>query len=219
MRMGATAMVCAAGVVAILLAGPALAAEGAPAKFVSAKKCATCHKKKLIGNQYGAWQRSAHARAFEDLSTDRARAVAAKVGVKGDPAQAPQCLECHVTGYGAGPEAFLKGALVLAEGVGCESCHGAGQNFRKKSIMSDLELAKSKGLRIPEDADCRVCHNEKSPTWDENRYVLASGKHVGFDFDLARKKIAHKIPEDVKGHYVEIEKKLRKEKKLREKGR
>ena len=38
---------------------------------------------------------------------------------------------------------------------------------------------------------------------------------AGFDFAQAVKEIAHPIPEDVKGHYIEIEKKLKAEKRAR----
>jgi len=214
MKVAWAASVVGAGVIALLAStSGGVGAQTVAAKYVGSRKCGTCHKKYLIGNQLGAWQSSAHARAFKDLKSDRGRAVGAAAGLAGDPSESSRCLECHVTGYSEGPESFLKGVLIPEEGVGCESCHGAGQNFRKKSIMSDLDLAKSKGLRIPEDKDCRTCHNARSPTWDVNRYSLASGGHAGFDFDLAREKVAHKIPADVKGHFVEIEKRLRKEAK------
>ena len=38
---------------------------------------------------------------------------------------------------------------------------------------------------------------------------------MGFDFEQAKEKIRHPIPEDVKGKYLEVEEKLRAEKKAR----
>ena len=93
----------------------------------------------------------------------------------------------------------------------CESCHGPGRDYRKKKIMSDLDLARSKGLWDPgsDEARCTTCHNQRSPTFNAARYTLPDGSSVGFDFDQAKERIAHTIPEDVKGHYVELEKELK----------
>jgi len=51
---------------------------------------------------------------------------------------------------------------------------------------------------------CTQCHNDESPTWDPAK---------GFDYEASKKKIAHPIPEDVKGHYLEKEKAMRAAKK------
>ena len=41
-----------------------------------------------------------------------------------------------------------------------------------------------------------------TPAWDPQRYTLADGSKVGFDYDQAVKAIAHPIPEgyDPKAH-------------------
>jgi hypothetical protein len=80
--------------------------------------------------------------------------------------------------------------------VQCESCHGAGKDYRKKKVMIDQDLAISKGLIYPpKEKDCRACHNDDSPAWDPERYTLANGTKTGFDFDLASKAIEHPVPE------------------------
>ena len=56
---------------------------------------------------------------------------------------------------------------------------------------------------------CATCHNPESPTWDPKRYTLEDGTTAGFDFDQATKRIAHPIPEDTKGRFLEIEKRLK----------
>jgi hypothetical protein len=87
--------------------------------------------------------------------------------------------------------------------VQCESCHGPGSEYRKKTVMADQKKAVAAGLVLPEKDEkvCTKCHNKDSPTWDAAK---------GFDFEAAKKKIAHPIPKDVKGHYIELEKKARK---------
>ena len=172
--------------------------------YVGSQKCAICHKEKLLGSQFFVWKAGPHARAYETLASDRAFEFAAAAGIDEEPQEARECLRCHVTGYGLPPESFARRRPNLDEGVGCESCHGPGKDYRNEKVMSDLELAKSKGLRIPGEKDCRKCHNEDSPAWDPERYELADGRRVGFDFERAAAMIAHPIPAEVKGHYLEL---------------
>jgi hypothetical protein len=190
-------------------------ARGAAAQdahqYVGAAKCKTCHGKELIGDQYGVWKtKDPHHRAFETLTNEASRAIAAKRGLAKPAHEAPECLECHVTAFGA-PATQVATPLDPAQGVQCESCHGPGRDYRKKKIMSDHEQAHAKGLwRADEDAAiCATCHNERSPTFDAKRYSLPGGKHAGFDFEQAKAKIPHPIPEDVKGRYLEVEKSRR----------
>ena len=45
---------------------------------------------------------------------------------------------------------------------------------------------------------------DRSPSWDPKKFKLANGSTVGFDYEQGKEKIAHEIPEDVKGHYLEL---------------
>ncbi len=109
----------------IMVLAFAFSAQGADHKYVGAGKCKVCHMSKKKGAQFGAWQASGHAKAFETLGTEASREVAAKAGVKGNPQEAAQCLSCHVTGHDATAEQKVS-KYDAAEGVTCESCHGAG---------------------------------------------------------------------------------------------
>jgi hypothetical protein len=193
-----------------LVGAPVLAAD--PFEYVGVKKCRTCHKKELIGNQVAPWEKSGHAKAFETLATEEAVQYAREAGIQGPPQEADECLECHVTAHGV-DETRIKFPLDAGDGVQCESCHGPGSAYRKKKIMSDRGLATAKGLIEVSEAGCVTCHNDKSPAWDPKRYSLPGGGHAGFDYEQAVEKIKHPIPADVKGKYIELEKKLRAEKK------
>jgi hypothetical protein len=155
--------------------------------YVGAGKCKICHKKDADGAQYPKWEASAHAKAFETLGTPEAAEVAKKAGIEGSPQEAAACLECHSTAAGLSKEELAATKLTLAEGVSCESCHGAGSGYWKKTTMqqvADGEIeAASVGLVLPDEASCKGCHNEKSPTFK------------GFDFEKYAAKIAHPIPE------------------------
>ena len=108
--------------------------------------------------------------------------------------------------------------LETADGVQCESCHGPGRDYRKKKIMSDVEKARAKGLWDAENdaAICTACHNEKSPTFDPERYTLPDGTTTGFDFEQAKARVPHEIPEHVKGRYVELEEEEKRKRKAAE---
>lgn len=203
----------------------ALGLAGAPARadapesdhaWVGVDKCGRCHKKELLGNQVEAWREGPHARAFRTLRTEASRRIARELGLPGPPEEAAECLTCHASAFEV-PAERLAYPLELEDGVQCESCHGPGRDYRKKTIMSDRERAVGHGLwEADRDPDvCLRCHNEASPTFDPARYRLPDGTTTGFDFEQARQRIRHPIPKEVKGRYLEVEKKLRDEKRAR----
>ncbi|MBW2542013.1 MAG: cytochrome c family protein [Deltaproteobacteria bacterium] len=176
---------------ALLLAKSAFADEGHD--FVGYQKCKTCHQKEAIGNQFGVWLESRHAKAYETLGTEKAKKWGAEAGVD-NPQTDDRCIKCHSTAHGV-PNERVSNKFDRTAGVQCESCHGAGKDYRKKKIMMDREKAIAKGLIIPTAELCTGCHNDESPAWDEKAYTLADGSTSGFDFEQAVKKIAHPIPE------------------------
>ncbi len=161
-------------------------------QFVGVTRCRSCHEKDGIGNQHEKWLSSKHAKAFETLASPKAKEWGQKRGIA-DPQTSDECLKCHVTGHGA-PKEQLGMKWSAAEGVTCEGCHGAGSDFRKKSIMTDQKEAVKRGLVLQSEKVCTTCHNDKSPAWDPARYTIAGEKKVGFDYEQAKKKIAHPVP-------------------------
>jgi hypothetical protein len=174
-------IVTAAMLVTTFAVGSAMAADHA---FTGATKCKTCHNKPAEGAQYDQWLSTKHAKAFEALATDAAKAAAKAKGID-DPQTADACLKCHVTGHGAAA-ALLGEKYNKAEGVTCESCHGAGGDYYKMTVMKDIAAGKvemaSVGMIKPTKETCVKCHNEESPTFK------------GFNFEEAVKKIAHAKP-------------------------
>ena len=163
------------GVVVILATlSPLVPSVQATPRYVGAEKCKMCHNRKDQVNQYDIWSHSGHAKAFETLATDKAKEFAAKAGVKGDPQKAPECLECHVTGFGLDSTHFAEG-FPKESGVQCESCHGPGSDYKAPSIMSTTKYASGReaqhklalgaGLIIPDEQTCIKCHNKRSPAF------------------------------------------------------
>lgn len=185
-------------------------------QYVGVKKCRSCHKKELIGDQYGVWKDAKHSQAYETLKGEEAVKLAKEKGITGPPHEAEECLKCHATAYGL-EASQMKYDLDVSDGVQCESCHGPGADYRKKKTMSDHDKSVANGLQDPGENEkiCTECHNDESPSWDTTKYELADGSTVAFDFELAKKEIEHPIPEDVKGKYLEVEKKLKAERKAR----
>jgi hypothetical protein len=176
-----------AGSLAIfLLTGVPTPAADAPAhELVGVKKCKTCHKKEEDGNQFGKWEASAHAKAFETLATPKALEIGKGKGID-NPQTAAECLECHVTAFPVMAD-IVNQKITMEEGVSCESCHGAGGDYYKKSVMEAIAAGETEpasvGLVLPKEDTCTKCHNDKSPTFE------------GFKFDEMAKKIAHPKPE------------------------
>ena len=196
-RSGSTSVLRSSSIaltVSLLLSLGAIAAYGAEEhKFAGARKCKKCHQKTDIGDQYGSWLDSKHATAFETLAGDQAKEWAAQAGVD-DPQADERCVKCHSTAHGV-PDEMVARKFDREAGVQCEACHGAGKDYRKKKIMIDRDLAISKGLIPQTEEVCVACHNDESPAWKPDRYTLASGEKVGFDYDQAVEAIAHAVPE------------------------
>lgn len=154
-------------------------------KYGGVATCKACHMTKKSGAQYKIWKAGPHAKALETLKTPEAKAVGKEMGVA-DPSTSPKCLKCHVTAYTV--DAALKGPkLKMAEGIGCESCHGPGSVYKKKKIIAAIYAGELKaadyGLTKPVTKKvCVTCHNEESPSYKK------------FVFKERVAMIAHPIP-------------------------
>lgn len=152
--------------------------------FVGTATCGMCHKTEKQGNQLGIWEKSQHAQAYKTLQTENADKIAKEKGFDTPAVKTPECLKCHVSGYNV--DASLLGKKFnIEDGVQCETCHGAGEDYKSTNIMKDKKAAMEKGLVVPSDIKtfCVQCHNPESPTYDKN-----------MDLDKMWDKIKHPIP-------------------------
>ncbi len=115
--------------------------------YVGSSVCAGCHPL-----QTKRWRDTAHAAAYDSLA-----------GAKRE--MDPECVACHVTGYG------FRGGFLSAEhtpdrlGVGCEECHGPGEGHAQSPAIKNRPLAA---------ATCTRCHDEeRSPAFDYGKYYGA----------------------------------------------
>ena len=172
----------------ILFAAPIILAQETQHAFVGAETCGMCHKTEKQGKQLDIWKASPHAKAFETLKTEKADKIAAEKGFTTKAAETEACLKCHVTGYNV--DASLKGSkFKMEDGVQCETCHGAGADYKSLKIMKDKKLAMDNGLKFYSTEEervalCKGCHNSDSPTFDAAKT----------DFAAMWEKIKHTIP-------------------------
>jgi hypothetical protein len=153
---------------------PAANVEGAT--YVSNSKCKTCHL-----TEYKSWQTTPHAKALDVLKTaDSAKvaSMAAALGVKlsGPASEAPECLNCHVTGHGlaGGYPAADSVKTAALSGVTCEGCHGPGS----KHVAAAKEVKKTMINGKVSEKFCRSCHTPTmSPKFDFATYS-AKGLHA-----------------------------------------
>jgi DNA-directed RNA polymerase subunit M/transcription elongation factor TFIIS len=187
-----TAMVYSIGL-ALVVVSSVSGQTGDPAKLIGTKKCAMCHKKAETGDQYGVWQTKVHAKAYEMLASEEAKAVGAKLGID-NPQTSGKCLKCHSTAYFF-TETVQNADFAVEDGVSCESCHGPGADYKKKSVMESREASIAAGMIYPaKEKSCTLCHNDTGPTWNPERYTTASGEKTGFDVVQAYEKIKHERP-------------------------
>jgi hypothetical protein len=176
-------------------ASPAIVAEDdpPPVRYVGVKGCKKCHQKSSIGKQYKVWKDMKHAKAYEQLKSDAAVKLAAKLGLEKAPHESDQCLKCHTTAFGV-PKEQLGEKFDVTQGITCEVCHGPGEFFGKPEDKKLHREALGKGYVKPDEALCRSCHNDSSPTWNPERDTTKDGKKVGFDFEARWKAVSHPVP-------------------------
>jgi hypothetical protein len=144
-------------------------AEEAQHEYVGNSKCKMCHKGENKGMIWERWLETPHALSMETLDPEKGEDVN------------PGCLKCHVTGFGQPTGYSVEAPNEDLASVGCEACHGPGNDYKKISVMKDKEQAVAAGLIIPTEETCTRCHNEESPTFKGFNYkeALVTGTHTG----------------------------------------
>ncbi len=122
-------------------------------RFVGSSACGECHEA-----EFKQWRLTSHSRAIETLRTR-------------DQDHNPECVPCHVTGYGHfnGFHSYEKTPNMVS--VGCEVCHGSGADHIAYVNGESMENARAKPDRsytlAPVVDRCVACHNSRhDPTFD-----------------------------------------------------
>jgi hypothetical protein len=177
---------------------PATAALPNDASHLGVASCAgtTCHGRaepdgkivrqdEILRWQDPSSQTGAHSRAYATLTTARSKAIAASLGI-GPATSAPSCLGCH-----SDPAASRGPKFQLADGVGCEACHGGSSTWIDVHKAGNHAANLRAGLTATERpavkaAICLDCHFGSA---DGNQFVthkmMAAGHpRISYELDL-----------------------------------
>ncbi|MBI4801678.1 MAG: cytochrome c family protein [Elusimicrobia bacterium] len=132
----------ALGITGLVIANDApVETKPAEAAYLGADKCKMCHAK-----QHATWMKMKHSTAIESLSAEEQKK--------------PECVKCHVTGFGKTGGFESMGKTPKMANVQCEACHNAGSLHMKSTAAEKKKTINGPGV------DCRECH---SPHVDGNR--------------------------------------------------
>ena len=189
-------------ILALLWALAAPVSAGTPALFGGVATCAgsTCHGRpegngavvrqdELAHWQDPSSQTGAHSRSYAALASARGARIANALGL-GAATAAPACLGCHATN----PAQAQRGPQFrLADGVGCESCHGAGggwiaSHYAVRGTHADNVAHGMIALDRPSvrAGVCLDCHSGAAkPGYFVTHQMMAAGHpRVSFELDL-----------------------------------
>jgi hypothetical protein len=171
------------------LAAPSFRVQG-----VGSCTAAGCHNANgpagSEGSEYSTWAgRDKHARAYEALRDSRSISMIRNLGWGTKAHEDVRCLACHASTDAQGPTS----PEILADGVGCENCHGPSEKWRTthyqsnwKSLDAVAKLhegffpTKDLARRVGRCAECHV----GSPTREVNHDLIAAG-HPRLTFEYA----------------------------------
>lgn len=103
-------------------------------RYVGSQECKSCHEE-----EYKHWSVTHHAKALDRLDLES----------RSDP----ECIRCHVVGYGSEDGYKIGESNPGLGGVGCESCHGRGYLH----TLSDERASIDPGHEV---SKCTVCHDK-----------------------------------------------------------
>lgn len=200
-RLSKTVAAFAAALALFAAAGASSAAGGAPTggRLMGVASCAgsTCHGR-AEGNgavvrqdEIATWQEpssptGAHSRAYAVLNTLRGRQIGATLGI--DPTSSGECLGCHATTGGSrGPE------YQVSDGVGCESCHGAADDWlpthfavagsHAANVAAGMTPLERPSIRAKVCLDCHYGSSDQGQ-FVSHRVMAAGHPRISFELDL-----------------------------------
>ncbi len=136
------------------------------AKFTGSPSCAStsCHGGGTLHNESVIYERrDSHAVAQGVLAKGTSLRIAEALGIK-DPTKAAQCTVCHAPMDNLAPGRLAAG-VAPDRAVGCESCHGAAENWLRTHTRGDVTFQQLLGLGMTNLNDlyhrannCVACH-------------------------------------------------------------
>ena len=208
---GITNTALAAAPVSVSLTASLTPAAQAANKHMGVSSCSSsvCHGAVIpsntydvLLNEYVTWSHEdAHSKAFASLRTVKGRQIAAKLGIA-DAAQAKECLDCHTDNV---PPQQRGAKFSLADGVGCEACHGGSEYWlathtsKRASYRENVSRGMFPTADLRQRADlCLSCHYGTADRFATHRMMAAGHPRLSFEMDtfLALQPPHYRIDED-----------------------
>jgi hypothetical protein len=186
---------------ALVLAAAVCGAAERPAtdayKHLGVASCAAsqCHGSAIprdatgvLQNEYVTWtQADPHSKAYETLSNEQSRRIAARLGLA-NAREASECLDCHADNV---PAARRGEKFQLADGVGCEACHGGAEqwlasHYNAGSVTRADNLAAGMyptNLAAARANLCLSCHLGTENKFATHRMMAAGHPRLAFELD------------------------------------
>lgn len=188
------------GAVIGLLAGAAAEAatlpQYSPDKHIGVTTCAgsTCHgsatpwkNSSVQQNEYITWeQKDKHAKAYAALKSERAARIVKNLGLKA-ATEETVCLNCHTDNI---PAAERGKPFNVADGVGCEACHGGAERWlgvHVSGVGTHADNVKA-GMYPTDDPVaranlCMSCHVGIASKYVTHRMMGAGHPRMPFELD------------------------------------
>ena len=140
-------------------------------------------------NEYFIWsQKDKHAQAYTVLTNDRSKRIARNLGLSDPdhPEHASLCLDCHADNV---PAAKRGAQFQLADGVGCEACHGGAQNWLGPHLTGESHADNIKAGLYPTDQPeargtlCLSCHLGNDKKFVMHKIMGAGHPQTPFELD------------------------------------
>ena len=182
-----------AAILAIGAAGPAAAQS--PATHLGVASCAgnNCHgavqplkTSPVAQDEYLIWaHKDKHSKAFAVLRDERSRQIAQNLGLP-DAEHAAICLDCHADNV---PPERRGPRFDIADGVGCESCHGGASGWLGVHLSGADHAANLAAGLYPLEQPlaraqrCLSCHLGDAERFVTHRIMGAGHPPLGFELD------------------------------------
>ena len=163
-------------------------------KHLGVASCAssTCHgsnvpfaDSNVLQNEFRTWNEDdPHARAYQTLLSEQSISIAKKLGLE-SAQTADICLNCHADNA---PAEHRGSEFILIDGVGCETCHGAAEQYIQSHTTATHQENLNAGLRATETpsvrgALCVSCHIGNHKDRKITHTIMGAG-HPRLSFEL-----------------------------------
>ncbi|MBX7137547.1 MAG: cytochrome c family protein [Oligoflexia bacterium] len=174
----------------------AKSAQSDEPKFQGVGSCSSsnCHGaqsprkgSRILQNEYVTWTKhDKHAAAWRVLTEAGGRSIGRNLGID-HPEKAPECLSCHAGGV---DPARADPKYTVEDGVGCESCHGASEQWLSAHTALEATFSNNVSLGLSDLTDakdraslCLSCHLGDGSREVPHRLYGAGHPRISFELD------------------------------------